>query len=169
MLAAQELRELLHYDPDTGIFTRIKIVAPQSRIRVGDVAGSKNHDGYWRIKLGGRAGRVYGAHRLAWLYMTGKWPEVEIDHIDLDPSNNRWSNLREANRSTNIANTRRRSDNTSGFKGVYRGEGKARPWRAEISLHKKRIFIGAFETMEEAKAAYDARAIEHYGEFARLA
>lgn len=167
-LAAEQLRDLLHYDPETGVFTRIKIVAPQSRIRVGDIAGSLNH-GYWRIKVGGRAGRAYGAHRLAWLYMTGKWPEDEIDHIDLDPSNNRWSNLREANRSTNIANTKCRSDNACGLKGVYRGQGQKRPWRAEITLHKKRVFIGAFATMEEAKAAYDALALEHYGEFARAA
>lgn len=169
MLTAEILRDLLHYDPATGVFTRIKIVGPNSRIRIGDVAGSLNHDGYWRIKIGGRTGRAYGAHRLAWLYMTGKWPEGEIDHEDLDPSNNRWKNLRAANRSTNIANTKRRSDNTSGLKGVYRGQGQKRPWRAEITLHKKRVFIGAFETMEEAKAAYDARALEHYGEFARAA
>lgn len=169
MITAEHLREILHYDPDTGVFTRIKIVAPQSRINVGDIAGSRNHDGYWRIKIGGRSGRAYAAHRLAWLYMKGQWPSDEIDHIDLDPSNNRWSNLREANRSTNIANTKRRSDNTSGLKGVYRGQGKKRPWRAEITLHKKRVFIGAFATMDEAKAAYDALAIEHYCEFARIA
>lgn len=163
------LRELLHYDPETGLFTRIKIISSRSRIRIGNIAGCADGQGYIRIKIGGRSGRCFAAHRLAWLYMTGKWPENEIDHVDLNPSNNRWSNLREANRSTNIANTRRRADNTSGLKGVYRGPGIERPWRAEITLHKKRVFIGAFATIEEAKAAYDAMAVDHYGEFARTA
>lgn len=169
MINSSDLRELLHYDPETGVFRRIKIVAPQSRVNIGDVAGCADGQGYIRIKLGGRSGRSYAAHRLAWLYMTGSWPNGEIDHIDLNPSNNRWSNLRLATRSTNIANTRKRADNMSGAKGVYRGEGRKRPWRAEITVHKKRIFIGAFATIDEAKAAYDACALKYYGEFARVA
>lgn len=167
-LTADVLRDLLHYDPETGIFTRIKIVAPQSRVKVGDVAGARNHDGYWRVKVGGRSGRTYQAHRLAWLYMTGEWPIGEIDHKDLDPSNNRWLNLREADRSTNIANTRRRSDNTSGMKGVYWSPSHGR-WRSEITVHKRRIFLGSFHTAELARAAYVDAAINHYGEFARIA
>jgi hypothetical protein len=167
-LTQEQLRDLLHYDPETGIFRRIKIVAPQSRVCIGDVAGCNDGHGYIRIKIGGNAGRAYGAHRLAWLYMTGEWPKCEIDHIDLNPSNNRWSNLREANRSTNIANTRKRSDNRSGVKGVYWNE-EGRKWRAEINAHKRRIFLGAFSSLDEAKAAYEAAALEHYGEFARFA
>lgn len=168
MINAEQLRELLHYDPDTGIFTRIKIIAPQSRVKIGDIAGCANREGYVRIKLGGRKGRSYSAQRLAWLYMTGKWPKDEVDHIDLNTSNNRWNNLREANRSTNIANTRRRVDNTSGAKGVYWRESD-RKWRAEISAHKRRIFLGSFDHFEDARDAYHRAAIEHYGEFARIA
>ena len=166
MITAAELRELLHYDPETGVFTRIKIVAPQSRIKIGDVAGSL-WDGYWRIKLGGRGGRSYAAHRLAWLYMTGSWPEDEIDHANLNSADNRWENLREACRSTNIANTRRRSDNASGFKGVYWSKELGK-WRAEITVHKKRVFLGSFSSPEDAHASYARAARDHYGEFARL-
>src|SRR4051812_4455174 len=167
-LSAEMLRELLHYDPDTGVFRRIKIVAPQSRIQIGDVAGCRDREGYWRVKLGGRSGGICDAHRLAWLYMTGIWPENEIDHVDVDPSNNRWANLREANRSTNIANTRRRADNKSGAKGVYWRDSDHK-WRAEITVHKRRIFLGSFDEFEDACGAYRRAAVEHYGEFARLA
>lgn len=96
--------------------------------------------------------RVYGknlfAHRVAWALHTGKWPELEIDHINGDRSDNRTSNLREVNHSTNAKNTKRRSDNKTGVTGVSWAR-KAGLWRAEIN----RRFIGLFKSFPEAVAA----------------
>lgn len=166
-ISCKELRQLLLYEPDTGVFRRIKIVDPHSRVNIGDIAGSVSH-GYRRIKLGGRAGRAYGAHRLAWLYMMGEWPNGEVDHIDGNPDNNRWANLRLADRSNNTANSRRRSDNTSGVKGVHFDKSSGK-WRSELSARGRRIFLGYFTSPEAAAAAYEAAALQYFGEFARVA
>jgi hypothetical protein len=108
------------------------------------------------------------AASLAWLYMTGSWPSSgEIDHKNNDPSDNRWVNLREANRSQQGVNTRLRTDNTSGSRGVC-WDKKARKWMAYVNLHGKQFFCGYFDTIEEAKAARDAKASLLHGEFARF-
>lgn len=165
-ITADELRSFLAYDPETGVFTRTRITSPNSRAKVGDVAGSLNHDGYCRIQLGGRAGRPINAHRLAWLYMMGEWPKGEVDHIDGNPSNNRWVNLRLADRSSNVANSRKRSDNKSGMKGVYRASDGDR-YRAEITVRGRRIFLGSFISAERAQATYARACRRYFGEFAR--
>jgi HNH endonuclease len=108
------VHELFFYDPHTGVFLRRQ---PQASEHVGDVAGCRTSEGYWRIHVDGRS---YFAHRLAWLYMTGKWPKDQIDHINLDGSDNRWGNLRGATNGQNQANSLTRGHNTSGFKGAYR-------------------------------------------------
>ena len=90
MLTQSELKSLLHYDPETGLFTWI---APLSnRVQVGDVCSTVAPIGY--ILIGVRGQKLY-AHRLAWLYMTGEWPENQIDHINCVKTDNRWANLRE--------------------------------------------------------------------------
>jgi hypothetical protein len=91
MLSAKRLRKVLSYAPTTGIF-RWKVSA-SSRSPVGAIAGAKNGRGYHQIRIGGRP---YSASRLAWLYMTGKWPNSEISYINGKPSDTRWANLREA-------------------------------------------------------------------------
>lgn len=110
--------------------------------------------------------RVYYAHRLAWFYQTGGWPKDEIDHKNGIPSDNRWKNLREATRSNQLHNTRMRSDNTSGYKGVCWAKKEGR-WLASITLHGKSKFIGYYETPKKAHAAYCAAAKRLHGEFAR--
>jgi hypothetical protein len=94
----RQLLVLFSYDPDTGLFTRL--VTTGSRSQAGEIAGSKDSQGYWQISINHR---VHRAHRLAWLYMMGEWPDAEIDHRDLNRSNNRWSNLRPATRAQNEA------------------------------------------------------------------
>src|SRR4029434_892525 len=96
MLTAKRLRKVLGYAPTTGIF-RWKVSAG-SRALVGATAGAKNGRGYRQIRIGGRP---YSASRLAWLYMTGKWPNSEISYINGKPSDTRWANLREAPSSQN--------------------------------------------------------------------
>ena len=164
MLSADRLRKLLHYDPETGVFVRV--VAGRGRSsRVGDVAGTRRADGYLRLCVGGN---VYRSHRLAWLYMTGAWPENEVDHINNDPSDNRWSNLRAATRSQNEANKRARLGKEIGLKGVYFHK-QTQKWRARIEICGKRESLGYFDCPAAAHLAYVIAAEMHFGEFARAA
>ena len=162
VLTAERLRDLLTYEPSTGVFTwRFW----RYHMRAGDVAGSLNK------KLGcimiGIDGGLYYAHRLAWLYQTGEWPPQEIDHRDGNPLNNRWANLRLAAHAENVRNARKRRDNKSGLKGVCwsRQHGK---WRADINLNHTRHFLGLFDAAEVAHLAYRRAARRLHGEFARM-
>jgi len=158
MLTAERLRHLLRYDPETGQFWWRY---PRSGININREAGYLSQINYRMIRVDQK---LYLAHRLAYLYMTGEWPSEEVDHIDVDPSNNRWSNLRAATRQQNQANTGARSP--LGMKGVSRKRGR---YRARISIDGKQVQLGTFATPEEARAAYVAAAQEHFGEFARVA
>jgi hypothetical protein len=161
-LTAERLRELLEYDPETGEFRWLRHRARGAR--AGSPAGYINAVGYRVIMLSQRA---YHAHRLAWLYMAGEWPRGDLDHINGDRADNRRSNLRLADRTQNNANARRRSDNTSGHKGVSR-HGQCNRWQARIRVRGRTIYLGLHKTQEAAAAAYDAAAREHFGEYARL-
>lgn len=161
-LTAARLREILHYNPDTGEFTYL--VKHSLRSRAGLVTkGSANGNGYFRLRIDGHLRYV---HRLAWLYMTGQWAEVEIDHINGDGTDNRFCNLRLATRSQNARNTTIRSDNRSGFRGVH-WNSQVRKWQAEIKIGKRRLYLGRFSTPEAGREAYCKAAREHFGEYAR--
>ena len=102
--------------------------------------------------------------------MTGEWPALEIDHINLDPADNRFCNLREATKAQNKRNTRKYCNNTSGTKGVFRmryPNGRFK-WRAQIGFNGNIKYLGSFDTIEEAAAVYTIAAKERFGEFARL-
>jgi hypothetical protein len=159
-LTVERLKELLHYDPETGVFTwKVRV----ANVPAGSIAGC-NKERYHFI---GVDGREYRAHRLAWLYMTGEWP-VEIDHRDTDGHNNRWANLRHATRIQNCRNTGLPKNSTSGSKGVYWSKDRQR-WVAQITINKVRTGLGRFHTKERAAAASEAAARKHFGEFARVA
>jgi hypothetical protein len=159
-LSQERLKELLHYDPDTGEFRWL--VQNKSNRRT-DIAGCRAQSEHWCINIKGRS---YRAHQLAWLYMTGEWGRPLIDHRDGNPLNNRWDNLRLASHANNAANRGRLRTNRSGFKGVCfdRRRGK---WLAQITKDGRRYCIGRFATAEQAHAAYVAKAHELFGEFAR--
>lgn len=163
-LSAKRLRKLLSYDPETGIF-RWKVTVC-SRAVVGGVAGTFHLDRN-RIQVDGCR---HIAADLAWLYMTGKWPSVLIDHADTDPSNDRFNNLREADFTLNNINKKIRRDNTSGFKGVKRDPRlTVKPWQGMVSIKGARLSIGHFRTRREAgKAVREANAVI-YRQFARAA
>ena len=110
---------------------------------------------------------MYNEHQLAWLYMTGRWGRPTIDHRDGDVTNNRWSNLRRATASQNNANRGRPRNNTSGYKGVYRGR-RPGQWCAHIGRNRRTIHLGTFPTAQAAHAAYVAAARKLFGEFARV-
>ncbi len=151
------LKEVLRYDPDTGIFIRLHPPHQGRPLTWGDGKG------YVRAVVDGQA---YRAHRLAWLYMTGECP-AEIDHINGVPSDNRLANLRPATRTENNAN-RRKTENPSGFKGVSLDK-KTHRWRARIRIHRQRVFLGVFDTAEQAHQAYVDAAKRLFGEYARAA
>ncbi len=158
MLTAERLRELLHYDRITGLFTYR--VTRGNRV-AGSVAGSLC-DGYIHIKVDNV---LHKAHRLAWLYMTGEWPVEEIDHEDRCRSNNVWYNLRPATKSQNQANRGRNVNNKSGFKGVHfhRLTGK---WAAALTCGGARMHLGLFNTPEEAHEVYSGKIKESFPQFA---
>lgn len=152
-ITIERLRELLHYEPTTGRFTWL--VDRSIRVRAGDVAG-------YALKLGRTSyiyvcidERQYRAHRLAWFYMTGRWPEAVLDHIDGDGSNNRWDNLREATVAQNAQAPNRRLSvtNTSGYQGVRKPKGRTK-WQAMIQANGKQNHLGYFDTPQEAYEAY---------------
>lgn len=158
-----ELKSLLTYDPETGYFTWL--VDRPHTVKAGDRAGCLGPQGYVTINI---RRQWHRAHRLAWLYMTGKEPPPMLDHADGNRANNCWTNLREATVTQNNANRRMETTNTSGFKGVYFSK-HAKRWRAQISVNNKAKNLGYFDTPELAHEAYLAAARELFGEFARAA
>lgn len=167
MLTVDRLRELLNYDPQTGMFVWLR---PHGTVKIGDEAGcvQKSRPGlsYRSISIGRR---LYKAHRLAWLYVHGEWPPcgMEIDHADGDGLNNRLSNLRPATVSQNQANARHRVNSASGRKGVCWNK-RDRKWQARIRINGYRVHLGNFDDPETAAAAYRTAALAHFKEFARF-
>lgn len=160
-LSLARLQELLHYDPDTGYFTWL--ISASNRNPKGSKAGCYNRRKDSRYVILGIDGKMFLAHRLAWLYMHGVWPEQNIDHKDGNGWNNRWSNLREASISQNMQNARLRADNRTGAKGIVFYAGRGKPYRVWLS-HK---YIGCYATLEKAEAARDLAAKNAHGEFYR--
>lgn len=153
------LKSILHYDPETGIFTWI--TDTRRGVRKGVIAGY----GSSRITIQ-IDGLNYLAHRLAWFYMTGVWPTEFIDHIDNNSLNNKWNNLREATNRQNQYNVTKRKPNATGVKGVYKARNR---FRAMLQTPDGIKHLGIFDTVEEAAKVYDDAAIELQGEyFARL-
>jgi hypothetical protein len=163
ILTQARLKELLHYDPETGIFTW---AISRPGMPKGRIAGSLHNEGYIDLMIDGRH---YRAHRLAWLYVYGKFPDDLIDHKDGVRSNNKISNLRECTNSTNLQNLKRGYTGTSSsFLGVS-WHRKANKWVAQIVTNGKNKYLGLFNTEEDAHKAYlAAKATLHpYGEIAK--
>lgn len=163
MLTQKRLKELLAYDPATGILTRL--IRTSNCVHIGDVAGRPQKQGYLRIMIDGAS---YLVHRLAFLYMTGKWPKAGVDHINLNKTDNRWLNLREATKAQNSMNRCAPANNTSGYKGVHWDKQNSK-WRARIKVSGKSIHIGLFNTKKEAHYVYAGAAEFYFGSYARAA
>jgi hypothetical protein len=144
-LTADHLRAFLHYDPDTGIFTRR---VKWGRRNVGDKPGSISKYGYLQIGVGGR---TYTAQRLAWLYVHGEWPVGVIDHINRDKLDNRLCNLRSINHSRNAHNRPAKTEHRGVYyKPIRKGRPNLKPWEADASVDGLRVWLGRFATKEEA-------------------
>lgn len=162
-----ELRQLLDYDPETGVLTwkpRNPAMFEPTAARTAEHACS-NWNARWAGKpaftslnaLGYARGNIFGstikAHRAAWAIVHGRWPDELLDHINGDPSDNRLSNLREATFSENQQNRTINKRNKSGFPGVSfdRAHGK---WQAGIGFGLRKKHLGRFDSAEEAGRAY---------------
>lgn len=160
-LTHERLLNLVHYDPETGVFNAR--VARSPHIQVDQRLGTLTKQGYLQCVI---LGRKYLLHRLAWFYMTGRWTP-EIDHRNRKKADNRWANLREATRSQNKANTDV-AYGSGGFRGVYKRPKKDGTPRylAQITVRGTTICLGTFGTADEARVVYVRAAQTAYGEFA---
>lgn len=162
MLTQARLKELLHYDPLTGEF--VWAMHRSGRCKVGSVAGTPNTNGHIQITVDGKS---YMASRLAFLYMTGKWPKHQADHEDTHRDNNVWANLRDATNQQNCCNQRKRANNKSGYKGVC-WSNDVKKFRAQIMVGGKKKMLGWFTDPKLAHVAYCAAAVIHHQQFARV-
>lgn len=157
-VTAAFVRAVLDYDLDTGIF-RWRARTPSEHYSehacrvlnardAGNIAGVLQPQNYLRVQM---LDRKYLLHRLAVLHVTGQWPLGEVDHIDGNPQNNRWENLRVVSRAENRRNAARRKDNPSGVTGVAKVIGSHK-WRACIRYQGKLVLLGRFDTFAAAVA-----------------
>jgi len=156
-LTQEHLKSRLSYNPETGVFTWLV------GQRAGKIAGCFNNHGYSITQINGK---LYSAHRLAWLYVHGKFPSTDLDHKNCVKTDNRICNLRECSKSENATNVGIRRTNKSGFKGVSWDKDRKK-WRAKICIDGKKKYLGHFITPELASAAYEAKARELHGDFYR--
>jgi hypothetical protein len=162
MTFEEYLKEVLTYNKDTGEFFWIK---PGGARVLSKPAGGKNSQGYIQIEVsyGGKRNAIY-AHRLAFLFENGSWPEKVVDHKNGNPSDNRIENLRQCDQRQNVINTGIKRDNTIGYKGLRKlKNGKY------IAVYKngKQMHIGTYLCPRDAAIAYDKAILAAHGEFAK--
>lgn len=160
--SADILNQNFAYDPESGVLTwRVS----RGCVKAGAVAGGLNASGHLVLHFDGVN---YLAHRLIWKMVTGCDPTDEIDHEDVNGSNNKWVNLRESNRPQNMANVRAPRTNTSGVKNVNFHR-RSKKWHAKIRCNNTENHIGYFDSLEDAAAAVALARATFHGEFARAA
>lgn len=161
MINLDGLKQLIIYNPDTGIFNWKYIRAGSGK--VNKEAGHVTDKGYRRIRI---LSKNYFAHKLAWFYMTGEWPPdgLQVDHINRNRLDNRWCNLRLLTREQNCQNCHGQSNNTSGFKGVTKRGNK---YEANLYHHGKLEYLGWFNSALEASNAYEKR-VDEVSDFGAL-
>jgi hypothetical protein len=159
-LTADRLRDLLKYDPETGLFTW-RVDRGHRRCK-GEIAGtSKDNCGYPMIRVDYV---TYKAHRLAWLYMIGEWPKIYVDHVNGIRDDNRWSNLREADPAQNTINSEPRF-NKIGLTGV--SVSSKNSFKASIKINGRSVYLGNFSTAQEAHEAFKRAAESYHGRYRR--
>lgn len=158
-ITQSQLKDNFHYRNDIGRF--VWKVA-KGWVKPGRIAGTVNGDnGYRYIKLNGVH---YLEHRMVWLYVHGRLPEGEIDHINGDKKDNRIVNLRQCTRSQNEINKGLSRVNTSGCKGVS-WHAQSKKWRARLKVNKKEVHLGTFENKSDAERAYKLFLQNTHGDF----
>lgn len=157
MITQDRLKQLVHYNPDTGIFTHLQ--TSRNKLKVaGTVAGYPTKSGHLVFNIGNIK---YYCHRLAWLYMTGSLPTNDIDHINCNPTDNRFVNLRDVTRGENLQNLiRPHKDNQSKYLGVSKT--KNNKWCAQITIKGIKKTKSGFNTPQEAHDYYISLKREHH-------
>lgn len=159
-LTQERLFELLKYNPSSGLF--FWKLNRRGKLNKGDIAGSINGNGYVVIRIDGK---LHYAHRLAWLYCNGSFPDFLIDHANGITSDNRLINLRKSTHSENQCNRRKPSSNSSGIKGIH-WNSHYKKWHATIEVNGKRFDIGRFSDIKKAKSAIRTARNKLHGDFA---
>jgi len=163
MITQAELQELLNYNPENGLFHWKE--NKKGHVKKGDLAGSAHIKGYIRIRI---KGKDHLAHRLALIISGIEIPEnKQIDHTNGDKKDNKLANLRLVTYDQNNQNVGRRKDNLSGFKGVG-FDSRRKKWRSRIRSNNKMLWLGYFNTPEEAHEAYCREANKLHGPFFRV-
>lgn len=158
MLTQDQLVKLLHYDPEGGVFTRRTSARGVRAGIAGSTAKLGRDKSYVRVRV---LGKDYYAHRLAWLYMTGRFPDGEVDHEDGDGTNNKWDNIKRCvDHRTNSRNRSLSSRNKSGVMGVQ-WDVRRKLWRARLCIDGKDITLGRFSDKGEAEGVVKAARAEH--------
>ncbi len=153
----EEAHRIFSYDPKTGLLKwRVRT---SIRVVVGQVAGTPTEDGRRYV---GYLGKRYLTSRVVWLMNTGAWPRAQLDHINRNPSDDRFENLRAATHTENCWNATVRNDSTTGIKGIMKCRDK---FQARIQFNKKKIHLGTFDSAEAASAVYQEAARKFHGEF----
>lgn len=158
MFTIERLKEVLNYDPLSGIF--VWKISLTNSVPAGSIAGTEHNKGYLYV---GIDGVKFYLHRLAWFYMTGEWP-IEIDHEDLNKKNNVWTNLRKADRVSNGQNVKVKAVSSTGVKNVYFEE-RRNKYRVSVRANGKRNFVGYYLTLDEAEDAAEKFMIENHKDF----
>jgi len=157
MLTQEELKKILDYDPETGVFTWKKHPSKAARVKEGEVAGWVDSKGYISIRV---LDKTYKAHRLAFLWMEGYTPEHDVDHINRDRSDNRWVNLRHASRACNMQNKETYKNNSSGIPGVTYVK-REKKFKARITVAGKTCSLGNYCDKIEAAFARLTAELDH--------
>lgn len=155
------LRDYFNYDPASGEIRWKK--SPHHKVKAGDIAGFIEPRGYRVLQF---KKTLWKGHRIALALMNNEFPNGEVDHIDGNPSNNRFENLRVVDKSQNQMNRAVSKNNRSGIKGVHFCESKQK-WVSRISVGKNRIHIGGFNSFDEAIQKRKQFEDEFYGQYAR--
>jgi len=160
MLTQERLKKLLYYDPETGVWTRLISLSPNTK--VGEKLYCSEKSDYLHIQIDGK---IYKSSRLAFFYMTGSFPINDIDHKNRNTKDDKWCNLREATTSQNCMNRGLRKDNSSGVTGVSWVE-KSQKWRVRVTLNGKSFHLGCYEKFSEAVKVRKMAELEYFDNFA---
>lgn len=155
MLTQSQLKELMHYCPETGEFTRLKA---SGAYKVGSKVGSVDVHGYIQIRIGPKN---YKGHHLAWLYVYGHLPIEDLDHADRNRANNAIANLRYLTAQQHREHRGRNKNNTSGYRGVSYDKFTGR-WRAQLKTNYGSVWLGRHDTAEVAYEAYKRGAAQYH-------
>jgi hypothetical protein len=175
-LDPKAVQQLLRYEGKSGkLFWRPRPLEMFPDERSGKIWNTRfaNKEAFTAINANGYRhgtifGRFYSAHRIIWAVEAGEWPPDQIDHINNDRLDNRWENLRKATVKENMRNrVRSLTRSSSRFRGVFWSKAN-RNWVGAIYANGKRFNLGRFQCEVKAAEAYDAAAIQHFGEFANL-